>query len=103
MQIRVLPAARERLLGIWQYTSDAWGDAQADTYINGLVAAANTLPAQRDLWRPVKEKRFIGIYFFRYGHHDIFFKVLEDGALGILSILHEKMDLPSRLTDDMES
>ena len=90
MQVRILPAARERLLGIWQYTSDSWGDDQADDYVGGLVAVAHALPAKRDLWRPVKEKRFINTYFFRYRHHYIFFKVLEDGALGVLSILHEE-------------
>ncbi|HWL53676.1 MAG TPA: type II toxin-antitoxin system RelE/ParE family toxin [Chthoniobacteraceae bacterium] len=102
MQVRVFPIARERLLDIWQYTSEEWGDAQADDYVRGLMTAALALPTKRHLWRPVKERRLSGVYFFHHRHHYLFFKVLEEGALGILSILHENMNLPDRLRDDME-
>lgn len=102
MRVRILPIARERLLGIWRYTTDSWGEEQADRYIGGLVEAVHTLPAKRDCWRPVRERRFKGIYFFRYRHHYIFFRLLEDGALGVLSVLHENMDLPDRLTGDID-
>lgn len=102
MQVRILPAARERLLGIWQYTSETWGDEQADDYVGGLVSSLSRLVGKRDLWRPVKEKRFSGVFFVRYRRHCVFFKELTDGSLGVLTILHESMDLPNRLKDDIE-
>lgn len=102
MDVRILPAARERLLGIWQYTSETWGDEQADDYVGGLISSLNELADKRDLWRPVREARFVGVYFTRYRHHYIFFKALESDSLGVLSILHESMDLPNRLQDDIQ-
>lgn len=100
--IKILPAARERLLGIWQYTSETWGDEQADKYVDGLIASLSGLAGKLDLWRPVKEDRFSGVYFTRYRHHYIFFKALADSSLGVISVLHETMDLPNRLREDVE-
>jgi toxin ParE1/3/4 len=102
MQVRILPAARERLLGIWEYTADTWGEEQADKYVEGLVAALNDLMKNRDLWRSAKEKRFSGVFYSRYRHHYIFFKSLTDDSLGVITILHESMDVPNRLKDDMD-
>lgn len=102
MEVRILPAARERLIGIWQYTAEVWGEEQADAYIEGLVSEFNRLMSKRDLWRPVKDRRFKGIFYSNYRHHYLFFKTLGDGALGVITILHENMDLPSRLKDDLQ-
>jgi len=43
------------------------------------------------------------MFYLRYRQHYIFFRVLSKGALGVLSILHEKMDLPARLREDAET
>jgi toxin ParE1/3/4 len=99
----ILPAARERLLGIWNYTSEAWGDEQADDYVSGLISHAQSLPQQRLAWRAVKERRFHGIFFTRYRHHYLFFREFPNGTIGVLSILHENMDLPRRLKEDVGS
>ncbi len=40
-------------------------------------------------------------FFSRYGHHYVFFRMLDNGDLGVMSILHERMDLPVRLKDDL--
>lgn len=102
MKVRILPAARERLLGIWKYTADTWGEEQADDYVNGLISSLDKLASKRDLWRVVKEPRFSGVYFTRFKHHYIFFKGISGNSLGVISILHESMDVPNRLNDDME-
>jgi plasmid stabilization system protein ParE len=103
MTIKILPAARERLLGIWQYTSETWGDEQADNYVSGLVESLEHLANRRTLWRPLGERRFRGIFCTRYRHHYIFFRELPEAALAVISILHESMDLPNRLKEDAES
>jgi hypothetical protein len=36
----------------------------------------------------------------RSQHHYIFFRELSQGILGVISILHENMDIPSRLKED---
>lgn len=40
-------------------------------------------------------------YFCRYEHHYIFFRELETGDIGVMSILHERMNLPVRLREDL--
>lgn len=40
-------------------------------------------------------------FFSRYEHHYVFFRVLDDGNLGVMSILHERMDIPARLREDL--
>jgi plasmid stabilization system protein ParE len=102
MAAEIYPAARERLLQIWDYTERKWGEEQADAYVRGLVAAAHDLRRQRIHWRPVRGDRFPGIWFIRHEHHYLFFRVLSDGDIGIISILHENMDLPARLKEDAE-
>ena len=37
----------------------------------------------------------------RYEHHFIYWRVLTDGAVGIVTILHERMHQIDRLKDDM--
>lgn len=34
--LRLMPAAERDLEGIWRYTSERWGEAQAERYIDGL-------------------------------------------------------------------
>lgn len=41
-----------------------------------------------------------GIFFVKHAHHFIFFKELPLGEIGVISVLHESMDIPSRLRDD---
>ena len=43
------------------------------------------------------------VFFFRHQHHYIFFRELSDKSLGVISILHENMDIPSRLREDWDS
>jgi plasmid stabilization system protein ParE len=43
-----------------------------------------------------------GVYFIRHQHHYVFFRELSSGELGVISILHENMDIPARLREDSE-
>jgi plasmid stabilization system protein ParE len=43
-----------------------------------------------------------GVYFFRHRHHYVFFRELSKKRLGVISVLHEKMDIPARLREDAE-
>lgn len=100
MPVKIFRAARDRLVEIWNYTEETWGEEQADNYVRSLVNAATTLADRPYRWRPVADRELPGIFFFRHKHHCIFFRELEAGSVGVISILHEKMDLPSRLTED---
>ena len=44
MKVRLLPAARQRLLEIWDYTARTRGIEQADKYLSELDTHLNRLP-----------------------------------------------------------
>lgn len=99
MKVRILPAARRRLLEIWDYTAKTWGIGQADRYLAGLDKHLSGLLADRTKWR-VPLTRIPGVRFSRYEHHYVFFRELGSGDIGVITILHERMDLPRRFRED---
>ncbi len=40
------------------------------------------------------------VWFLRHRHHFVFFRGLSGGSIGVISILHDNMDLPARLKAD---
>lgn len=92
---------------IWHYTESVWGERQAIAYIEGLHAAFDKLSRMRALWRKLPQNLVVpadldaAIYFSRYREHLIFFRTLPSGAVGILSVLHGRSDLPVRLSEDL--
>ena len=100
MAVEILSAAEERLEQIWVYTEREWGSGQADRYLRGLAAAIASADRKRKEW-----KRFPGrseIFYLRYKHHRIFVREFPDGVVGIITVLHESMDLSARLKEDAE-
>jgi len=99
MKIRLLPAARQRLLEIWDYTARTWGTEQADKYLSELDIHLNRLPTARTSWR-APHAAVPGVRFSRFKSHYVFFRELPSGDIGVITILHEKMDLPRRFSED---
>lgn len=102
MRYRLFKRAYQQLIDIWIYTDQEWGEKQSDKYIEGLYTACKSVFADSISWTKVRGKRFAGVYFFRYKKHIVFFKKLTTGDIGIISILHENMDLPDRLLSDID-
>jgi toxin ParE1/3/4 len=102
MPAKIYPAAQERILEIWYYTEKKWSEKQADAYVRELVAEIETVAVQRHRWRPVFDGALQGVYFFRHRHHYVFFRELSKKRLGVISVLHEQMDIPARLREDAE-
>lgn len=103
MAARIFAPARARLLEIWDYTERTWGARQADAYLRSLAAAINKAQTSRSLWRSVRDEQLPGVFYFRHRHHFIFFRQLSTGDIGIISVLHESMDLPARLREDADT
>jgi len=92
---------------IWDYTCEQWGEEQAKKYINGLHKYIAELADKKTPWKSLPQKLVvpsdlkIKVYFSQYENHYIFFRELPDGKIGVMSILHKKMDLPVRLASDL--
>jgi toxin ParE1/3/4 len=101
---RTANAAQDR---IWRDTAQTWGDAQAITYIKGLHAHLQRLAENRSLWRRLPQNLAVPAdvrkeaYFSRYERHYVFFRELDNGDIGVISILHDHMDVPVRLAEDL--
>ena len=83
------------------------GEKQAVTYITGLHTRLQRLCEERVIWRKLPQRLAVPAdvkheaYFSRCEHHYVFFRELGNGDLGVMSILHECMDLPVRLAEDL--
>lgn len=104
---RFYPRADAAQDKIWRDTVEKWGETQADAYIVGLHHHLKRLCEEQRIWRRLPQKLAVPAdvkreaYFSRYERHYVFFRKLDNGDLGIMSILHERMDLPVRLADDL--
>ena len=90
--------AVEDLSNIWNYTVDAWSEKQADKYYNMLIGFCSEL-----CLHPEKGKRYeeveTALLGYKAGRHIIFYKVLNPKQIAVIRILHERMDLKSRLQE----
>lgn len=98
---RVQRAAGHRLDDIYDYTRNRWGEEQAQDYINGLFAHFASIAAREFPWRAVPAEFGVSGFVCRYEHHFIYWKVLTDGTVGIVTVLHERMHQMERFRDDL--
>jgi len=92
---------------IWDYTLNEWGEQQAEKYIIGLHSHISKLANNKLLWHKLPAKLVVpndlslSVYFSHYNKHYILFRELSDATIGIMTILHEAMDTPVRLKEDL--
>jgi len=86
------PAAKNDLNNIWNYTVKEWGEAQAERYMRDIKKACFDLAAgnQNSL---SAENIKTGYRKSLVGSHIIFLKILDDGTISIIRILHQQMDI----------
>ncbi|GIK47914.1 MAG: type II toxin-antitoxin system RelE/ParE family toxin [Hyphomonadaceae bacterium] len=99
---RVHDGASHRIDEIYLCTRATWGEAQARHYIRGLFAHFEAIAARRIAWRPIPAEFGVAGYFSRYEKHFVYWKVLGDGAVGIVAVLHQRMHQIARLREDAE-
>jgi toxin ParE1/3/4 len=97
---RVQARAGHRIDEIYRYTQETWGEAQAEAYIRGLFQRFEAIAARRFPWRPIPAEFGVDGYVCRYERHFIYWKLLGDGAVGIVTVLHERMHRIERLQED---
>ena len=98
---RVLRGAGHRLDEIYAYTRERWGETQAEHYIRGLFERFAAIAGRDFPWRPIPAEFGADGFVCRYERHFIYWKVLANGEVGIVTILHERMHQMDRLREDV--
>lgn len=94
---KVEAAANLRLDEIAEYTRRIWGERQAETYIDGLFGEFQAIADKPVPW--ASAPTILGIDGFRraYLSHFIYWKVMGDGQIAIMTILHQRMQQAQQL------
>ena len=92
---RLSVAAEADLTGIWDYTFETWGEAQADRYLEQMEACFERIAAGQAVCRdfPEIDTRLQSCHC---EHHYVFFLTSNTDVI-IIAVLHERMDLMTRL------
>ncbi|MDE0407189.1 MAG: type II toxin-antitoxin system RelE/ParE family toxin [Alphaproteobacteria bacterium] len=101
-RVRVQRAAALRIEEIYRYSRERRGEAQAESYVTGLFEAFDDIATGAGASRPVPAEFGVEGYVFRYRRHFIYWKTLSDGAIGIVTVLHERMHRVERFQEDRE-
>ena len=90
--------AVEDLAAIWEYTYDTWSERQADKYHEMLTSSFQEILEHPDLGKkyPEIDTSVMGL---RVGKHIVFYRMVQSSDIEVLRILHQRMDLKSRLQD----
>ena len=102
-RVRVQEAASVRIDEIYRYTRDRWGAAQADAYITGLFEAFERIEAGGIRSRPTSSSRIRGerVRIPIRETLRLLVKTLENGDIGIVTVLHERMHQIDRFREDL--
>ena len=87
----VEPTADQRLDEIYEFTAEQWGEEQADRYIQRLFERFAAIAARRVPWRALPPEFGVPLFYARAEHHIVYWRERADGAIGIVTILHERM------------
>lgn len=98
--VRIQESASRRLDEIYRYTLGEWGGVQAARYIRGLFESFDRIPDHDVASRPIPAEFGVQGFFYRYEKHIVYWKILANGDIGIVTILHERMHQIERFRDD---
>ena len=83
---------------IWNYTVETWSEKQADLYYEMLISCCQHIadnPACGKNYDKITED----LYGFMANKHIIFYRVVSQGEIEIIRILHGRMDLKNRICE----
>lgn len=89
--------AIQDLSDIWEYTIEIWSEKQAEKYYNLIIDSCAELAKNHQ-----QGKAYFEIYPELFGYnvskHIIFYRLIDKSTIEITRILHEKMDIKTKLT-----
>jgi toxin ParE1/3/4 len=89
-KVHVHALAESDLIGIWQYTFEEWGEAQADKYLDELDSGIKRLADNPDLGVMRGQVRD-GYRALFVGSHSVYFTVTPT-TVYVIRVLHGRMD-----------
>ncbi|MEH6663787.1 MAG: type II toxin-antitoxin system RelE/ParE family toxin [Brevundimonas sp.] len=89
------PAAQADLEDIWRYSVERWSPSQAERYVLAIRDACDDLATGVQAGQDAGDIR-VGYRRLRVGSHVLFFRQ-SGNVLDVVRILHQRMDLPTRL------
>lgn len=99
MKYRVSSEAGKDLENIWLFTNENWSSAQADRYFNLIIDEIEYLSINPNSGANYEKIR-PGYFRSRIKSHFIFYLINEElKEILIIRILHQNMDIESRLND----
>jgi len=98
MKYRISLKAQSDLINIWEFTLDNWSINQADQYYNLIIDRIRDICNKPELGKKYDHirKDYWGI---NVKSHIIFYKIDEEEIIQVIRILHQRMDLQSRLKE----
>lgn len=90
--------AIDDLTDIWDYTLREWSERQADKYYETIKFACKEIGENPSIGKNYAEisKHLLGL---KSGRHIIFYHQISEDEIELIRILHERMDLKSRITE----
>ena len=84
------------LAEIWEYTYEEWSEKQANKYYKLLLESCQELANYPNFGGSYEliQPYLLG---FKTNHHIIFYRIISVKEIEIIRILHERMDLKSKL------
>ncbi len=83
---------------IWNYTFDKWSERQADNYYTIIKMACKAIGENPNIGKKYHSIKG-NLLGFKSGKHIIFYEQKSNNIIEIIRILHERMDLKSRIME----
>ena len=99
MKYLISKEASKDLEKIWLYTFENWSQEQADRYFNLIIDELESIAKDPQSGKDFSEIRE-GYFCSRIKSHFIFYRInAKNKEIEIIRVLHQKMDIESRLND----
>lgn len=99
LKLTLRQKAIDDLTDIWIYTAETWSKNQAEKCYKSIKLACKQI-----LKNPKLRKAYIEISRDLFGHkinkHIIFYHIISENEVEVIRILHERMDLEKRLSEN---
>jgi toxin ParE1/3/4 len=84
---------------IWNYSYNKWSENQADKYYKMLIENCKEIASNPDALGKNYKEITENLKGLKAGRHIIFYRKLEENMVEITRILHEQMDLKSKMNE----